>query len=66
MHPEIVFEHNAPDTELLLYLMRAKNIDINKITPQEFKKKIPAISTIRNFRRKIIIDLQKEGLFFGE
>ena len=62
-HPEIIFQCNAPDTELLLYLMRAKKIDINKITPEEFKKKIPAISTIRNFRRKVILDLQKKGYF---
>ena len=43
--------------------MQARNIDISKLSKDEFKKVIPPISTIRNFRRKIIIDLQKQNIF---
>ena len=63
-HPEVVFESDAPDNEFLFYIMKSKNIDLSKITKDQFKKEVPPISTIRNFRQKIRTDLQKHGIFF--
>lgn len=62
-HPEIIFEEKAPDSEILFYILQSRKTDISGITKDQFKKEIPPISTIRNFRRKIILDLQKQGIF---
>lgn len=62
-HPEIVFETEAPDNSILYYLIQSKNVDVLTLSKEEFKKVIPPLSTIRNFRRKIIIDLQKQNIF---
>ena len=61
--PEILFETESPDNEILYYLMQAREIEVKKLTKDEFKKALPALSTIRNFRRKVILDLQKRGYF---
>ena len=61
--PEILFETEAPDNEILYFLMQTRNIDTSKLSKDEFKKALPPLSTIRNFRRKIIIELQKQNIF---
>ena len=62
-HPWIVFETEAPDNIILYYLLKAKQINILAISLDGFVKNVTPISTIRNFRRKIIIDLQKQNIF---
>ena len=61
-HPEIILAEDAPDTELLYYIMKIKKVNTD-MSVKEFKKGIPPLSTIRNFRQKIIKELKKQGIF---
>ena len=60
-HPEIILKSKQPDTAILYYLQHSNDISANS-TLEEFESKMIPLSTIRNFRQNLIIELKKEGI----
>ena len=60
-HPEIILKSKQPDTAILYYLQHSNDINANS-SLEEFESKMIPLSTIRNFRQNLIIELKKEGI----
>lgn len=52
-HPEIMLESHKPDTDILYWYMRKNKIIVVELNEFEFKDKVIALSTIRNFRKRL-------------
>lgn len=52
-HPEIMLESHKPDTDILYWYMRKNKIIVVELNKFEFKDKVIALSTIRNFRKRL-------------
>ena len=52
-HPEIMLESHKPDTDILYWYMRKNKILVVELNEFEFKDKVIALSTIRNFRKRL-------------
>ena len=52
-HPEIMLESHKPDTDILYWYMRKIKIIVVELNEFEFKDKVIALSTIRNFRKRL-------------
>ena len=61
-HPEIILKSKQPDTAILYYLQRFKGIS-TELRIEEFEDRMIPLSTIRNFRQNLIIELKKDGIW---
>ena len=61
-HPEIMLESHKPDTDILYWYMRKNKIIVVELNEFEFKDKVIALSTIRNFRKRLRDFLEKTDL----
>ena len=62
LHPEILLKSKQPDTAILYYLQRFKGIS-TELRIEEFEDRMIPLSTIRNFRQNLIIELKKDGIW---
>ena len=62
LHPEILLKSKQPDTAILYYLQRFKGIS-TKLRIEEFEERMIPLSTIRNFRQNLIIELKKDEIW---
>ena len=62
LHPEILIKSKQPDTAILYYLQRFKGIS-TELRIEEFEDRMIPLSTIRNFRQNLIIELKKDGIW---
>lgn len=61
-HPEIMLESHKPDTDILYWYMRKNRLTVHTLNKYEFKNKMIALSTIRNFRKRLRDFLEKKDL----
>ena len=61
-HPEILLKSKQPDTAILYYLQRLKEIS-TKLKIEEFEERMIPLSTIRNFRQNLILEFKKDGIW---
>ena len=52
-NPKIMLETEKPDLDILYFLEKNNNINVQELKREEYKKKMIAISTIRNFRKSL-------------
>ena len=52
-HPEIMLESHKPDTDIIYWYMKKNKIIVVELNEFEFKDKVIALSTIRNFRKRL-------------
>lgn len=52
-HPEIMLKTHKPDTDILYWYMKKNQILVVELNEFEFKDKVIALSTIRNFRKRL-------------
>ena len=62
LHPEILLKSKQPDTAILYYLQRFKEIS-TKLKIEEFEERMIPLSTIRNFRQNLIVEFKKDGIW---
>ena len=62
LHPEILLKSKQSDTAILYYLQRFKGIS-TKLRIEEFEERMIPLSTIRNFRQNLIIELKKDEIW---
>lgn len=52
-HPEIMLESHKPDIDILYWYMIKNRLTVHTLNKYEFKNKMIALSTIRNFRKRL-------------
>lgn len=61
-HPEIMLESHKPDTDILYWYMKKNKILVVELNEFEFKDKVIALSTIRNFRKRLRDFLEEKNV----
>ena len=59
---EIMLESHKPDTDILYWYIRKNQIIVVELNEFEFKDRVIALSTIRNFRKRLRDFLEKKDL----
>ena len=62
INAKLLLKSKQPDTAILYYLQRFKGIS-TELRIEEFEDRMIPLSTIRNFRQNLIIELKKDGIW---